>query len=363
MASETSTKTQSGITIAEVNAPFTIVKDLPVPVPGPDQLLVKSLVVGINPVESFMYHTGILVTSFPAILGSDVSGIVLSVGSAVTKFAPGDYVYGCVRVGQNSYSPFQETFLMDEGLAFRKTDGMTVAEAAGVGAGVLTAALCITTGLSLPLPSPDTPTEPKGEWLIVTGGSGTVGQYGIQLAKLAGYRVMASCSASKSSIALAAGAEATFDYKLSLDKQLAEIGRVTSGKFSRFFDASAQGYELAMKALQEVSLAGKEGGKVYFSTVDDWTPMSTPASIAEYRVHLGVLGRDDGSDGTQTTADVRKLIPGLETLLKAGAVKPVSHVVVGEGTTGWDRVKEGIALLEAGGDKQGRKLVVKVAEE
>jgi NADPH:quinone reductase-like Zn-dependent oxidoreductase len=41
--------TQSGITVAEPNAPFTVVGDIPRPTPGPGQALVKTLAVGINP--------------------------------------------------------------------------------------------------------------------------------------------------------------------------------------------------------------------------------------------------------------------------------------------------------------------------
>jgi hypothetical protein len=62
------------------------------------------------------------------------------------------------------------------------------------------------------------------------------------------------------------GASGHFDYRLSLDEQLAEIMKITRGNFARVFDSSAHGYEAAIKALE----AGSSASEKYFSSVDDW---------------------------------------------------------------------------------------------
>lgn len=84
-----------------------------------------------------MYHTGLLIESYPAVLGSDTAGVVVSTSPDCTKLRIGDYVYGCVPIGLNAYSPFQETFLVDERWTFKKADRIGVEEASTIGAGVL----------------------------------------------------------------------------------------------------------------------------------------------------------------------------------------------------------------------------------
>lgn len=213
-----------------------------------------------------MQHTGILITSFPAVIGSDVSGIVLSTGPDCTKLKEGDYIYGCVPVGLSEFSPFQESFLVQEDWIFKKIDNIGLEEACTVGTGVLTAALALTDGQDVTLPAPGTEVEEKEQWVVVMGGSGSVGRYVVQLAKLAGFRVLASCSPTKSGLAIEAGAAATFSNQATVEEQLKEIEKVTGGKFGRVVDASAQAVDVSVKALEKVSKLDSK----YFATVDDW---------------------------------------------------------------------------------------------
>lgn len=71
-----------------------------------------------------MQQTGMLVQSWPIVLGCDASGIVVECGEGATKFKSVDGVpqgvFGCTRLGFPGYSTFQEYFLMDEHLAFKK---------------------------------------------------------------------------------------------------------------------------------------------------------------------------------------------------------------------------------------------------
>jgi len=83
-----------------------------------------------------MQHSGALVLEWPVILGCDASGVVIECGSEVTKFKIGDHAYGCTRVGQNQYSTFQETFLMDEELAFKRSSNISTLAACTIGVGL-----------------------------------------------------------------------------------------------------------------------------------------------------------------------------------------------------------------------------------
>lgn len=150
--------TQTGLHVTAPNEPYTIVSSIPVPVPGPKQVLVKSLVTGINPMsvqllsvssspfprltdphslfpsEPLTQHTGTNVISpWPVVLGCEGSGVVVAVGDEVTRFRVDDGVFGCTRVGQSEYATFQETFLMDEDLAYRRPERLSAEEASTLG--------------------------------------------------------------------------------------------------------------------------------------------------------------------------------------------------------------------------------------
>jgi NADPH:quinone reductase-like Zn-dependent oxidoreductase len=167
--------------------------------------------------EPLQQHTGVLITEWPAIIGSDFSGVVLETGSGCTKLNAGDHVYGCAPVGQNKFTPFQDTFLADEDVILKKPASVSVEEAATVGAGLMvvtpesfsgslvtdfvqTASLCLLAGMGLKLSQDGTKDPEKDEWIVVLGGSGTVGQYALQIAHACGYKILASCSPSKSSV-------------------------------------------------------------------------------------------------------------------------------------------------------------------
>ena len=84
-----------------------------------------------------MHQTGMLVVEFPAVLGSDFSGVVLETGSGCDKLKKGDYVFACCNLGQNQSSPFQESILVDETSLFTKTDNISREQATSIGVGIV----------------------------------------------------------------------------------------------------------------------------------------------------------------------------------------------------------------------------------
>ncbi len=75
--------------------------------------------------EALQQEAGILVQSWPIVLGCDASGTVVEVGEGVTKFKVGDEAFGCTRLGEPEYGTFQEFVSVDLILQIERasTDG------------------------------------------------------------------------------------------------------------------------------------------------------------------------------------------------------------------------------------------------
>jgi NADPH:quinone reductase-like Zn-dependent oxidoreductase len=160
----------------------------------------------ISPVNSpkrdiEMTRPGSLRHGMPVLAGSNFSGVVIALGNECCKLRTGDYVYGLCRIGRNRYSPFQETFLVDEDLAFKKPDRISPKVAASIGIGVVVsdillaetrrksysnpssqvAALGVVMGGRMEVPKYGTPAERRDEWVVILGGNGAVGKFAIQV--------------------------------------------------------------------------------------------------------------------------------------------------------------------------------------
>jgi NADPH:quinone reductase-like Zn-dependent oxidoreductase len=128
--------------------------------------------------------------------GRDVAGIVVKVGSSVTRFAPGDELYG-VAPGS-----FAEYAVGHEDKLARKPANLSFAEAAVVPISAGTALQALT----------DVGKLRAGQRVLVIGASGGVGSYAVQLAKIMGAQVTGVASAAKSDFVRTLGADHVLDY-------------------------------------------------------------------------------------------------------------------------------------------------------
>ena len=164
--------------------------DLPDPVPGPRDLLVRVKAVGINPVDYKQRRARKEDETEPQILGWDAAGIVEAVGSEVTSFRPGDEVYyagDVTRPGSNA-----ELQLVDRRIVAKKPETLGFAEAAALPLTAITAWECLFDRLGL---TPGNLDEGKDKTLLILSGAGGVGSIGIQLAAvLTGFTVIATAS-------------------------------------------------------------------------------------------------------------------------------------------------------------------------
>jgi NADPH:quinone reductase-like Zn-dependent oxidoreductase len=130
------------------------------------------------------------------VLGGDLAGVVEAVGKGVTRFQPGDEVFGIGKGTYADYACAPETKLAP------KPANLTFEEAATIAVSGLTALQ----GLR------DRGRVAPGETVLVLGGSGGVGTFAVQLAKAFGAEVTAVCSTTKVDLVRALGADHVLDY-------------------------------------------------------------------------------------------------------------------------------------------------------
>ena len=128
--------------------------------------------------------------------GLDVAGTVAAVGSAVTRFTTGDEVYGIARGSFAQYAAVREDKLSP------KPVNLTFEQAAAVPISAGTALQALT----------DAGKVEPGQHVLVTGASGGVGSYAVQLAKAFGAEVTGVCSTAKLEFVRSLGADQVVDY-------------------------------------------------------------------------------------------------------------------------------------------------------
>jgi NADPH:quinone reductase-like Zn-dependent oxidoreductase len=87
--------------------------------------------------DAQMAQNGIFVTDTPAVLGSGFCGTVVEVGFGCARLKKGDCVFGLGSLGRTDYSPFQESFLIDERLPFKRGKILSPQDAASLGVSLM----------------------------------------------------------------------------------------------------------------------------------------------------------------------------------------------------------------------------------
>ena len=152
--------------LKEEQADLTI-EERPIPEAGPSDVVVKNHALATNPVDWKMQHFGVFLEKYPAILGSDVSGVVDSVGSDVKHFRKGDRVTGFAdallsKDPQNG--AFQQYSLVKECALAKIPDSMSFEEGSILPMSVATAAVGIFLSMGIPRP----PAKQQGGFLVCT---------------------------------------------------------------------------------------------------------------------------------------------------------------------------------------------------
>jgi NADPH:quinone reductase-like Zn-dependent oxidoreductase len=194
--------TMKAIVIHEYGGPEVLkYEEIPRPEPKDDQLLIRVIAAGVNPVDG-MIRSGMFNgnRAFPIILGGDAAGVVEKVGSKITKFKPGDPVFAYVSLDNSG--GYAQYALVTEREAAPKPKSLTYVEAAAVPIVAMTAwqALVNTAKLN------------AGQTVLIHGGSGGVGSFAIQIAKARGAKVIATASTRNQDFLKQLGADVAIDY-------------------------------------------------------------------------------------------------------------------------------------------------------
>jgi NADPH:quinone reductase-like Zn-dependent oxidoreductase len=180
------------------------VSDVAVPEPGDQEVLIKVHAAGLDRgTEHLMtgkpyamrMATGLRRPKNP-ISGRDVAGTVVKVGSAVTRFAAGDEVYGVAPGSFAQYAVGPENKLA------HKPTNLTFSQAAVVPISAGTALQALR----------DAGKVRAGQEVLIIGASGGVGSYAVQLAKVLGAQVTGVASAAKADFVRSLGADHVLDY-------------------------------------------------------------------------------------------------------------------------------------------------------
>jgi len=315
------------------------------PTPGPNDLLVRIHATALNPIDYKMAHYGLFISTYPIVLGSDVSGRVEAIGSNVKNVKIGDDVYGCTRLGTVGCGTFAEYCTLSEKQAGRKPANITHEEAASLGVGMLTAAGCLYFALKLPYPS-----KPLSSpaFILVWGGASSVGSYAIQLARLSGFTVIGVCSSRNADYVKSLGAKFVFDYQK--EDVVSEVRKLTEGNLTYAVDVI--GVETAQKCVSALSTTLP----AYLAFVETGTgsPKSTSPNIQTIEFSFSGGFRFDLPEYIELFS---KMDQEAYPLLESGKLKTNRVEVVG----GLESVKDGLKRLEEG-KVSGQKLVVSVAK-
>ena len=219
-----------------------VVEDVARPEPGADEVLIRVAAVSVNQGLDFPAREGTYArpVTLPHVLGVDPSGVIEAVGSRVTSHQPGDRVYAgfvigcgtCAACQAQMYSacktnamlgitrwggyaqfvavPARNVSLVPEALSF--ADATVIARHFPTAANMLL----------------DKAQLKEGEWILVMGAAGGLGNAGVQVAKFTGARIIAAAGAEpRVQRALEAGADYGINYRTQ-DLE-AEVMRITGG--------------------------------------------------------------------------------------------------------------------------------------
>lgn len=193
--------------------PVMVIGSAPFPTIGPQEVIIKTAAVAMNPADWMLQQTGMLLSKYPAILGCDAAGGIVEVGKGLEgRFKVGDRVFGAAGpLVDYKYSAFQEYVVLKAPSIAVIPDTTKYSEAVVLPLGFNTAASCLfakeTLGLEVPPSSAG-----QGKTVLIWGASSSLGCCGVQSATLAGYEVVAIASKANHNMVRSLGAKACFDY-------------------------------------------------------------------------------------------------------------------------------------------------------
>lgn len=330
----------------------------PVPRPGPDEIVVKTAAVSVNPVDTKM-ETGFAKPG--SIGGCDFAGTVVGVGSGVKRaVSVGDRVCGAV-MGSDPLDPSSGAFATYVAAPADVT--LTLPDSVPWSVGVSLPTVWFTVGQALfqkllppvlgaqpfrPAASPTT--------VLVYGGSTSVGTAAIQLLRLAGLRPIVTCSPRNFGLVKKYGAEEAFDYRS--PTCAADIKKATKNNLRFALDCISTKESIGIC----YGAIGRAGGR--YTALDPYweaTAATRSAIHANWTLGITMLGKDIawpepyGRPGSEEDREFGATwARTLQKLLESGSIR--HHPLRVKENASWEHVLGGLEEIKTG-KVSGEKLV------
>lgn len=287
------------------------IKEIEKPVLNETEVLVKVKAISLNAADKLVRSSEdrikfVYGRASNVILGWDISGTVSSVGDKVTKFKVGDNVFGMVNFlgAGNAYAEFVAS--PEDHLA-KMPNNVNFEEAAATTMAALTALKVLQNNIK------------ENDRVLVHGGSGGVGHFGIQIAKSFGAHVITTSSAKNKDFVLSIGADEHIDYTTqAFEEVVKDID----------FVLDAVGGEVLFNSLKVM----KNGGSI-ISLPDTPPILEEVQNKAENNVKVSTIMVLSNGEDMNT----------LSTMLAEGKIKPAIYK-----TFPFSEMKEAHAVVESG---------------
>ncbi|KAI0742460.1 GroES-like protein [Daedaleopsis nitida] len=221
---------------------------VPTRAPGPGQLLVKVVAAALNPADWKMHELELYdLKAYPLTLGYDGAGVVEEVGSGVTDFKKGDRITFQGWFDDKatvSHGTFQQYVVALAAVAAKISDDTSFEQAATLFCGMVAAANPLyahkpgTESFKLTPPWEGGRGLYAGKSVFVAGGSGQVGLFALQFAKLSGFtNIITTASLHNSDLVKEYGATHVIDRKLPDEKIVEAVKAIAGGLVDISYDA------------------------------------------------------------------------------------------------------------------------------
>jgi alcohol dehydrogenase len=314
--------------------------EMPDPEMRDDDVLVQIHAASVNPVD-LKIRDGklklILPYRLPFVLGNDLAGIVVRIGSGVRRFKPGDEIYA--RPDKDRIGAFAEFISIREDAVANKPKQLTMEEAASIPLVGLTAWQALIERANLQ----------RGQKVLIHAGSGGVGTFAIQLAKHVGAIVATTTSTANLEWVKCLGADVVIDYKRdNFETILRDYDAVLDTLAGETLEKSVRVLKPGGKL---ISISGPPGPDFAKDIGSAWI-VGLAMRLLSYRIRRSAK-RHHVSYSFLFMRPSGDQLREIGSLIDAGAIRPVVDRVFP-----FESTKEALAYVEQG--RARGKVIVKV---
>ncbi len=284
--------------------------EVPTPEINEYEVLAEIHAASINPID-FKIRDGkvkmLLKYEMPLILGNDFSGVITKVGSKVTRFKVGDEIYA--RPRKNKIGTFAEYIAIHEDDIALKPKNLSFEEAASIPLVGLTSYQALHDIMQLQ----------KDQKILIHAGSGGVGTFAIQLAKIMGATVTTTASEAGSDLVKSLGADEIINYKTEKFEEIlknydAVFDTIGGTTLEKSFDIIKSGGSIVSVSGMPNARFGKEFGSGFFKTfLFSLASKKLTALEKKHNAQYSFLFMKPSGDQLRTIANY----------IEAGKIKPV----------------------------------------